>query len=235
MIVRELLPGKEQIRRRPETVSEACMSLGSRSSALETALVRLLVLNFSIARYDAAEIWGEILVLFLEALYGNKSRRRAMVLSILATTKYLLRKYGEAQSVFNEGLVMATELDIDPSNPVVTAFFKGLGASLCAQGKRKHGRLYCRLASVSCIHQKTESSNRKSIDELLDIALLYCESNDFSTAASICNKTIEDYRYRGARDLPSLMMTIADMLEDLEVEHGVTEIRARVARILLAT
>jgi len=162
-----------------------------------------------------------------------------MVLSILATTKYLLRKYGEAQTVFNEGLVMLTELDLRPSNSEVTGFLKGLGASLCAQGSRKHGRLYCRLVSAStsasCIHQETEPSNRQSMDELLDVAMLYCDSNDFSTAASICNKTIEDYRHRGARDMTSLLLTMADMLEDLAVEHGVAEIRARVERILLST
>lgn len=233
-IVRELLPGKEQIRRRPETVSEACMSLGRRSSLLETALVRLLVVNFTLARHEAAEIWGEVLALSLKTLYGDKSQRLAMVLSILATTKYLLGKYGEAQTVFNEGLVMVTELDLRPSNSEVTGFLKGLGASLCAQGKRKHGRLYCRLASASCIHQETEPSNRQSMDELLDVAMLYCDSNDFSTAASICNKTIEDYRHRGARDLTSLLLTMADMLEDLAVEHGVAEIRARVERVLLS-
>ncbi|MBK9144033.1 MAG: hypothetical protein IPM23_16160 [Candidatus Melainabacteria bacterium] len=235
IIVKELLPGKEQARRRPEKVAEACRSLGDRSSLLENSLSRLLSLNFELRTYEAAESWAEMLVLCLEELYGPGSQRLATALSILATTKYLLRKYGEARSVFNEGLVIMTELDIDPSSSKVMGFLRGLGASLCAQGKRKHGRLYCRLASVSCISHQGKTSSRQSMDELLDMAMVFCERDDFSAASSICNTAIEDYSHRGARDTPSTLMSVADMLDSLSIAHGVPEIRARVEYILLNT
>jgi len=217
-------------------LDSACMLSGesrARLEAVERSLTRLLSVCFQQQKYEDAEIRGEQLLLCLEKLYGQRSPRLAPAAGILGTVKFVLGKFGEAQAIYNHGLEILTEAGWDPSNEQIIGFFKGLGVSLCNRGGRKHGRLYCQLASFACSRDQSLADKLGTFGEILDLAMSCCEQDDYFTGNSICRTAMHEYNLRGASDSPSRLFAIANMLDRLGQGQDCPEIRARAERILL--
>ncbi|MBZ0185250.1 MAG: tetratricopeptide repeat protein, partial [Candidatus Obscuribacterales bacterium] len=192
---------------------------------LAGSFTRLTIVNFVLRQYEQAEIWCERLLLVFKTQYGEEAARLVPVLNLLATIKYLLKKFGDAQSLFNDGLILQTDLGMENSDSGVIDSLKGLGIALCSQGKRKHGQLYCKLAEAGLAGNLDKSS---VASEVFDLALRHCQANNFDIAHTICHQSIEEYQFRGSLDPASTLVLLLELLKYIGMDKGVDVIEDRV-------
>ena len=198
---------------------------------LKFTLARLTVLRIVTGDFNGADT--SIGALLSHARISLSEKKLIPILNLYGSLKFRLEKYEESESLYRESLELSDKLKTYDNCKMQNRIdaLKGLGISLCSQGKEVYGRFYCSHACAS-MEQVVKST---IANELSQTVQNFCSEGNFGYIKPICKFSQWLSLQNESSSLPDRLKAYACLLKYLVPEFRVDEIDIRIERLQMAS
>lgn len=184
------------------------------------SLAKVSALYVILKKFDKASLHLES---FLKLVPENEGTSKVFALNLLASVKHSAGQSKKAEELYRKALEILETQEVIDQNYIDC--LKGLGISLCSQGKENHGRLFCRVAVTE---MKKQNNDNVYANELAHVVQPLCNQGQFGYVKPICDDSQRIAIVQESNDLIGRFNSYARIVKQLVPSFRVDEIDLRI-------